>query len=521
MLVSDIVRRNAIFFPDNDAVVIPGDRTISWAQLDERTDQLARGFGELGLGKGDRVAAYALNRAEYLEFFFACAKSGVIGAALNARLAPSELRAYLDYVEPGAILVDVDLNEQADSFLPDVSSIEHVIGVGADHGRATDYEQLVQAQDAAEPDVTVYDTDPYQLGATSGTTGVPKAAVLTHRNAIAAMLNWLAEIPSQEGGTNLQNIPLFFNPGGPAGLHPVLMKGGRSVIFPAFDPGNFLRAIGEYGVTHSILVPTMVGMVLHHPEAEQHDVSTLRAVMLGGSPLPQEYLRRGREVLGDVFYPLYGMAESYSCGTILRPENQFTEGTEAQLRRLSSAGKPNVLMEVRVVGDDGKDVPRDNTTGGEVWLRGDTVSPEYFRMPEETAISREGDWFKSGDVAVVDDEGFMTIVDRMKDVIITGGINVFSREVEEVLHEHPAVAQVAVIGIPSDKWGEAIHAVVVLAPGAEATEEELQTFAAERLADYKKPRSVEIRSELPVGGTGKILKKELRAPYWEGQERQV
>ncbi len=521
MLVSDIVRRNAIFFPDNDAVVVPGDRTVSWAQLDERTDQLARGFGELGLGKGDRVAAYALNRAEYLEFFFACAKSGVIGAALNARLAPSELRAYLDYVEPGAILVDVDLNEQADSFLPDVSSIEHVIGVGADHGRATDYEQLVQAQDAAEPDVTVYDTDPYQLGATSGTTGVPKAAVLTHRNAIAAMLNWLAEIPSQEGGTNLQNIPLFFNPGGPAGLHPVLMKGGRSVIFPAFDPGNFLRAIGEYGVTHSILVPTMVGMVLHHPEAEQHDVSTLRAVMLGGSPLPQEYLRRGREVLGDVFYPLYGMAESYSCGTILRPENQFTEGTEAQLRRLSSAGKPNVLMEVRVVGDDGKDVPRDNTTGGEVWLRGDTVSPEYFRMPEETAISREGDWFKSGDVAVVDDEGFMTIVDRMKDVIITGGINVFSREVEEVLHEHPAVAQVAVIGIPSDKWGEAIHAVVVLAPGAEATEEELQTFAAERLADYKKPRSVEIRSELPVGGTGKILKKELRAPYWEGQERQV
>ena len=521
MLVSDIVRRNAIFFPDNDAVVVPGDRTVSWAELDQRTNQLARGFRQLGLEKGDRVAAYALNRAEYLEFFFACAKSGVIGAALNARLAPAELRAYLDYVEPGAVLVDVDLNEQADTFVSEVSSLRHVVGVGAGHGRDTDYEQLVQAQDAVEPDVTVHDTDPYQLGATSGTTGVPKAAVLTHRNAIAAMLNWLAEIPTQEGGTNLQNIPLFFNPGGPAGLHPVLMKGGRTVIFPAFDPGNFLRAVPEYCVTHSILVPTMVGMVLHHPEAEQHDVSTLQAVMLGGSPLPQEYLRRGREVLGDVFYPLYGMAESYSCGTILRPENQFTEGTEAQLRRLSSAGKPNVLMEVRVVGDDGEDVPRDNTTGGEVWLRGDTVSPEYFRMPDETAIARDGDWFKSGDVAVVDEEGFMTIVDRMKDVIITGGINVFSRDVEEALHDHPAVAQAAVIGIPSEKWGEAIHAVVVLAPDAEASEEELQAFAAERLADYKKPRSVEIRPELPIGGTGKILKKELRAPYWEGQERQV
>lgn len=521
MLISDIVRRNAIFFPDDDAIVAPGVRTVSWRELDARTNQLARGFQELGLGKGDRVAMYALNCAEYIEFFFACAKSGVIGAALNARLAPGEITSYLDYIEPGAILTHVDVAPAADAFLGDVGSLKHVIGIGDGHGRDTDYEGLLARQSVEAPEVEIVDTDAYQLGATSGTTGVPKAAVLTHRNAIAAMLNWLADMPVPERGTNLQNIPLFFNPGGPAGLHPVMMKGGRTVVFPAFEPGNFLRAVPEYGVTHTILVPTMIGMVLQHPEIGRHDMSTLQGITSGGSPLPAEFVRRGREVLGDVFRPLYGMAETYSCGSIVRPENQFTEGTEEQRRRLSSVGKPNVLIELRIVGEDGEDVPRDNETAGEIWLRGDTVSTEYFRMPEETAASREGDWFKSGDVGVMDADGFVSIVDRKKDVIITGGINVFSVEVEKVLYEHPSVVQAAVIGIPDDRWGEAIHAVVVLAPGAEVDEAELRAFATERLADYKKPRSLEIRAELPMGGTGKVLKKELRAPFWAGRDRQV
>ncbi len=178
-----------------------------------------------------------------------------------------------------------------------------------------------------------------------------------------------------------------------------------------------------------------------------------------------------------------------------------------------------MMLDVRVVDHEGDDVPKDNATGGEIWLKGDTVSPEYFRMPEETAGAREGEWFRSGDVATVDEEGFITIVDRMKDMIITGGINVFSRDVEEVLYQHPAVAQAAVIGVPHERWGEAIHAVVVLKPDASADEDELIAFTAERLASYKKPRSLEVRDELPISGTGKILKKELRKPFWEGQER--
>jgi acyl-CoA synthetase (AMP-forming)/AMP-acid ligase II len=482
---------------------------------------MARAMLDLGLEKGDRIAAFAPNCAEYIDFFFACAKAGVIGAALNIRLAPAELASYLNYVEPKAILVHAGLGEAADKFLSEVGSIEHVIGIGQDHGRSIDLAEARAAQPDTDPGVAVADDEPYQLGATSGTTGVPKGAVLTHRNAIAAMLNWMAEVPYPEGATNLQNIPLFFNPGGPAGLNPALVKGGRSVIFPAFEPGNFLRAVAEYRVTHSILVPTMVGMVLNHEECGQHDLSSLQGIFCGGSPLPREVLARAREVMGDVFYPLYGMAETYSNGLILRRENQYTEGTEAQVRRLASAGKPNVLMQVRVVDVEGNDVPRDNTTGGEIWMKGDTVSPEYFRMPEETASSRQDGWFKSGDVATVDEEGFITIVDRMKDIIITGGINVFSRDVEEALYAHPAVVQAAVIGVPHEQWGEAIHGVVVLAPGKEATPEELIAFATERLADYKKPRSVEIVDALPIGGTGKILKKELREPYWAETGRKV
>lgn len=520
MLVSAIVRRNAAFFGDREAVVVPGQRSSTWGEMHERTNRLGRAFLDLGLEKGDRVATFAPNCGEYIDFFFACAKTGVIGATTNVRLAPAELTAYLSYVEPTAIMVHGNLRDAA-AWVRDVPSLKHVIGFGGDHGYDLDLETLLEAQSPDDPGCAVDDDDTYQLGATSGTTGIPKGAILTHRNAIAGMLNWMAETPVPTGSTNLQNIPLFFNPGGPAGLNPVLMKGGRSVVFPGFEPGNFLRAIPEYQVTHTILVPTMIGMVLAHPDVERHDVSTLRVIMSGGSPLPREMLARGREIFGDIFYPQYGMAETYSCGTILRPEDQFTEGTPAQLRHLASVGKPHVLVQVRVVDDDGNEVPHDNEAGGEVWLRGDTVSPGYFRKPDETTASRSGAWFKSGDVGTIDDEGFITIVDRIKDMVITGGINVFTQEVEGALYAHPAVAIAAVIGIPHEKWGEAIHALVVLQPGAEATSDELIAFAASRVADYKKPRSLEIVDTLPVSGTGKILKRELRAPYWEGRERTI
>jgi long-chain acyl-CoA synthetase len=252
-------------------------------------------------------------------------------------------------------------------------------------------------------------------------------------------------------------------------------------------------------------------MVLEHDSCEPGRLRSLRDVVIGGSPIPRSLLSRAREVFGDVFFPFYGMAETYSCGSVLRREQQFTEGTEAQVRRLTSAGKPMALIDLRVVDEEGRDVPHDNETTGEIRMAGPSVSTEYFRKPEDTATTFDSGWIKTGDVAVVDEEGFVTIVDRTKDIIITGGINVYSRDVEEALHSHPAVATVAVIGIPDERWGEAIHAVVVRAEGSEdVSADALLAFAAERLAGYKKPRSLEFMDELPVSATGKVLKRELR-----------
>jgi long-chain acyl-CoA synthetase len=511
MLVSAIVRRNADVFADAEAVVEPGRRTWTWGDLERRTNRLGRALRRLGLGHGDRLAVLAPNVAEHLELFLAEAKTGVIGAPLNIRLTVAELAAYCRYVEPGVLVAHASLVDVARAVAEAAPSIRHVVGTGDGHGLALDLDALADAEDDGDPGVAVRDDDVYQLAATSGTTGVPKAVALTHRNAWAALCNWLAEIPVAEGGTNLQCIPLFFNPGGPAGLHPVLVKGGRTVVFPAFDPGTFCDAVPRYGVTHSILVPTMIRMVLDHPAAATTDFSSLRGITCGGSPVSRDLLLAARPVLGDVFFPHYGMAETYSCGLVLRPEDQCTDGPPERVARLGSAGRPNVLMEVRVVGDDGGDVAHDGAAVGEVWLRGDSVADGYFRMPEETAAARSGDWFRSGDLATVDAEGFVTIVDRAKDVIITGGINVHGREVEEVVTAHPAVAAAAVIGVPDDRWGERVHAVVVAVPGTTVDVDELLAFCAARLAGYKRPRSVEVVEALPLSATGKVLKRELRA----------
>ena len=516
MLVSDIVRRNAAYFGDCQAVVVPGERTVSWHELDERSNALARAFLELGMKKGDRVATFMPNCLEFYEFFFACAKTGVIGAPTNVRLSATEIAAYLSIVEPAAVLVHDRVADAGRAFVDRVPSLRHVIGVGAGHGFQLDAGTLVASQPTTDPGCSVDELDVYQLAATSGTTGTPKAAIGTHRNAIAGMICWGSELGFGERETNLQVIPMFFNPGGVSGLHYVFLKGGCSVLIDPFDPPVFLDAIERYRANHSIIVPTMVGMLLDHPSCGEHDYSSLRAIGSGGSPLPRSILVRARKVFGDVMYGMYGMAESYSAGMVLRRENQFTDGPPEVVARLSSAGKPMISMKVRVVDDDGRDVPHDNVTPGEIWMQGESVVDGYWRMPEETRDAWHDGWLKSGDVAVVDAEGFVTIVDRKKDIIITGGINVFSREIEEALLAHPATAQAAAIGIPHPKWGESIHAVVTLKPGAAATSDELIAFTAERLAGFKKPRSLDIVDELPISGTGKILKKELRARYARG-----
>ena len=507
MLIRDIVTRNAEQTPDADALVMPGRPAMSWGTLEQRANRLARALLGLGLERGDRLAILAPNCPEYIEFFFACAKTGIIGAPVNVRQTADELAAYLRYVEPRAILVHADVGTLGEAVAAGVPSVAHRIGFSQAHGQPLELEGLLAAQEPEDPGCEVPGDAVYQLCPTSGTTGLVKGAMITQENAIASIMGWLTEFPTNEGDTQLQSLSLFFNSGGPAsGMPPAFLKGGRMVLIPGFEPLAVLRSIQEYGVYQTTLVPTMVRMLLDHPERPNFDLSSLRAIVVGGAPVSAALVEEVRAAIGPVVYPFYAMAETNSSGLILRQEHlPLTAG-----RTLLPTGRPQTNMSVRVVGDDGDDVPGDGETTGEVWLRGRPVSVGYFRLESESAACRSGEWLKTGDVAVVDENRLLTLVDRAKDIIITGGINVVSREVEEAVAAHPGVTDAAVIGVPHERWGEAIHAVVVRAEDEELSEDELIAFVAERIATYKRPQSVEFVAELPRTATGKVLKRELR-----------
>jgi fatty-acyl-CoA synthase len=318
----------------------------------------------------------------------------------------------------------------------------------------------------------------------------------------------------------LHTIPLF-HVNGWGTPQAVTAAGGRHVMLRRFDPGEVLRLIAAERVTRFFAVSTMLNMILNHADIDRHDLSSLRLVHLGGAPTPVDMVRRAEEKLGCTVYAGYGLSETSPVLTVAKTKAYLSDGNEERIRRQASAGLPIIGVDARVVGDDGEEVPRDGETVGEIVARSNVVMAGYWNDPEGTsAVIRDG-WFHTRDVAVVDQVGYIHIVDRMKDIIISGGENISSVEIEKALYEHPAVLESAVIGVPDDQWGEAPIALVTVKPGASVTAVELIDFCRSKMAHYKVPRSVDFREELPKGGTGKILKAQLRAPYWEGQERKV
>jgi len=519
VLIGDILLQNARLFPDRPCL-IQGDLALSCSEVDRRVNALANAWLRLGLRKGDRLAILSENCYQYPEMFFACARTGIIGVPLNVRLAVPELVSYLRYTKPRALVASSNLAGAAEQLQWEVPGLERVIGLGGDHPFSLDHEELVLTHPETPPEASVSPDDTYVLGSTSGTTGVPKAAILTQRNAVTAMLIWYAELGWPQFGSYLQTTPQFFNPGGPASMIP-FMKAGAVIVLPEFDPVAWMQHVERHRPWFSMMVPTRLSRVVYHPDVEKYDLSSLKAMITGGSPVPEALVRRCTEVFGSILFPQYGMCETYSSGLLLRRQYLIPDGTPEQRKRLTSAGHPMINIEVRVVDEQGNDVPWGSGQAGEIIVRGDQVSPGYWEMPEETAACWKDGWFYTGDLATVDEEGLIYIVDRKKDMIITGGINVFSVEIERVILQHPAVAQVAVIGVPDEKWGEAIKAICVLHPGRRATEEEIIDHCRKHLASYKKPKSVEFRDSLPLSGTGKVLKRVLREPYWAGYSRRV
>jgi long-chain acyl-CoA synthetase len=502
-----VLARSARLHAGHEAVV-DGDRRWSYGELDGRVQALDAALDELGLGAGDVVAVLALNSAEHLVTWLAVPRSGRVLNDLNYRLSAAELEFILADCGARVLIVDDALGELGAQLAASVDSVEHLIDPPRLEVICTSGAR--RPLDALDPDTLA------GIFYTGGTTGVPKGAMLSHRNLVENAKHMLIAMGFDEHDVYAHAAPMFHLADG-ASVYSLTWIGGTHVIQRAFSPAGWLDLVQAERVTRSLLVPSMVGMLLDEPSLGEHDLSSMRGLMYGASPMPTAVLTRAMEAVPCDWYQGYGMTEAAPLVCVLSPEDHRAgvSGGEAVAARLRSAGRPIVGVEVEVRRGDGV-TPCDVGEPGEIHVRGPNMMRGYWNRPEETAavLSADG-WYRTGDAAYVDEAGYVFVVDRIKDMIISGGENVYCVEVENAIHRHPAVAECAVFGIPDERWGEQVHAAIVLRDGAQLDREDLVRHCRTLIAGYKVPRSVAFHPELPKSGAGKILKRAMRAAYWE------
>ncbi len=517
MLFGEIVSRNARRNPDQIGISY-GERRWTWRQVDQRSNQLANMFLASGLKKGDRVAILDQNSDTYIEIYFGLAKAGIIAVPINYRLSPGEMINLISNAEPEAFIMGGDYFKIAESLRGQLPSVKRYIGIGSPPKWMENYETIIAGQPTKEPSVDLCEDDVFSIMYTSGTTGLPKGAMSTHRNYTLNALVVIIADHSSRDDKNLIISPLY-HAGALFYSTAYMSLGCPQVIMKQFDPRKVLELIEKEKISVCLLIPTMLNFVLNHPDFGKHDTSSLRRIFYGGGPMPLPILEKAIQSLRNCgFTQGYGLTETLETNLLLA-EDHVLGGALKQQERLNSAGRESATYEVKVVDDHGKEVPRGGI--GEVWVKGPAVIKGFWRNPEETARTIEDGWFKTGDLGKMDEDRYLYIVDRKKDMIISGGENIYAKEIDDVLHSHSAVLEAAAIGVPDKDWGEAVKAVIVLKQGKAATEQEIIQFCKERLASYKKPKSVEFVNELPKTASGKILKRDLREKYWKGYERRV
>ena len=504
--------------------IVSGARRFTYAEFGERCERLAAGLQRLGVGRGDRVAFLSFNGHELLEGYYAPALIHAISMPLNVRLSVTELAEILNHAEPRVLVFENDFAPLAAEFRKTCPAITRYVAIGDERADAdVTYEELLSWGRLNRPPIACFDEDEIaELFYTSGSTGTPKGVMLSHRTLYLHALNVTGCVTQNDRFVELHTIPLF-HANGWGRPQTATMNGAKQVMVRRFEPALVLRLIEEERATGMSLVPVMANALVNAAEAATFDTSSLEEIHLGGAAASPELVARLERTFHCRVMAGYGLTETAPVATSARDKDCVFYRDEAdRLFHRATAGWPILGTEIRVVDAEGRDVARDMRAVGEVVIRGDGVMDGYYREPEATCAAIEGGWLRTGDMAVWDAENYIHIVDRKKDIIISGGENISSLEIEKAVATHPAVLECAAFAVPDAKWGEAPAVVVTLKPECELSEEDLVSFLQTRLARFKLPRIVEFRSEpLPKTGSGKILKRELRAPYWAGREQQV
>ena len=525
MILTETLKKACEFFPKKEAIICGGKRW-TYQEFYDRIRRLSVCLKDLGVGKDDKVAILLPNCHYFLEAYYGIAQIGAISVPINYRLSPGEVAFILEDSESRVLIADPIFEKQVEVIREKTGRVKRFLWTGEERAFSgpldLNVEQALQRIGAdSPPEISISAEDTAQIYYTSGTTGRPKGVMLSHKNVMTHALGTIAEVHLCDSDVWIHVAPLFHLADAWA-TWAITWVGGTHVLVREFSPKVVLETIEKERVTLTNLIPTMLNLMANHPDTGRYNYRSLRVLLSGGAPIAPEVVRKIVETFKCDYIQTYGMTETspYLTLSVLKEHLKKLPYPD-QLRFKSKTGREFIAVQLKVVNDRGQEVERNEQEVGEIIVKGDIVTKGYWKLPEETAKSIRDGWLYTGDLAIMDEEGYVTIVDRKKDMILTGGENVYSTEVENVLYMHSAVLECAVIGIPDSKWGEAVKAIVVLKSGQTTTEEEIIQFCKERIAHYKAPKSVDFLETLPRTGSGKIHKKGLRDKYWETYDKKV
>src|SRR4030043_816744 len=515
---ADIIYRNSLLYPDKEAFVY-GDTRITFSEFNTRVNKLIHALHEMGVKKGDVIGILSWNCLQFAEFNGTAMKGGFIASPFNPRLKVDELDYIINYSEAKILFVGPELLETANTLKPRLTKVKNFISLEGSAPGMIAHQDLLASKKDQEPDVQVTEDDLIGIIYTSGTTGVPRGAIYTHHRFVEDSRILSIDMSLQPGHRRVLITPLFHIAGN-SHFRSSLYTGGCIIILKFFDPAAALKAIQDEKATHMDIVPTHLAAMLNMPDLNKYNISSLQFLWYGASPMPLEILKKGMKAFGPIIAQGYGQRESGpAISHLSREDHNVLDRPKEEQKKLSSAGQPDIGVQVRIVDGQGNGV--DPGVVGEGIIRSKQMMAEYWHKPDETRANIIDGWLHTGDMCYYDEKGYIYIADRKKDMIISGGENVYPREVEEVLYRHPAVMEATVIGIPDPYWVEKVHALVVTRQGASATAEEIIAFCKKQIAGYKTPKSVEFVDSLPKNPAGKILKRELREKYWKEAEKKA